>query len=150
MQWLRGKLDPLLKSGVAGGSFGLAALAGACGGACSVAALPLAPLLVSVGLGGLALWLGSLRFVLLVLAVVFGVLARAGLVRRGSAIGASLRGSFVGVAATSAVQASNTRTPAAPVSSLNPEAIQTQEDAKLAGTGLDDFRTRFNRDSDKV
>lgn len=69
---LRGFMAPLLGTG---GSLGLLALIGTCGGTCSLLALPLAGLLVSMGLSAVVPWLPMLRYPLLGLAIVLALLS---------------------------------------------------------------------------
>lgn len=68
----RSILSPLLGTG---GSLGLLALIGACGGTCSLLAAPLAGVLVSFGFVGLAPWLPVLRIPLLSIAIILAVLS---------------------------------------------------------------------------
>jgi hypothetical protein len=80
----------------AGGSLGLAAIAGACTTGCSFVAAPLAGLLSSVGLGSVAAFLPSLRIPLILLAFAFGGYALLSFIRRKNAVGAALCGCLLG------------------------------------------------------
>lgn len=66
-----------------GGTLGVISLLGACGGACSAAALPLGSLLGAIGLSGLAVFLPYLRLPLLVLALILSFFVLKSVARRG-------------------------------------------------------------------
>lgn len=67
-----GFLGPLLGTG---GSLGVIALIGACGGTCSLLAFPLVGILTSLGLSALVPWLPMLRYPLLAMASILAVIA---------------------------------------------------------------------------
>jgi hypothetical protein len=57
-----------------GGTLGVISLLGACGGACSLAAIPLGSLLTAIGLSGLVAFLPLLRWPLLLVAMILSVM----------------------------------------------------------------------------
>lgn len=80
----------------AGGSMGLAALAGACATGCGFAAAPLFGLLTSLGLGGVAAFLPNLRIPLVLIALGFGIYAIRAFIRTRNVIGAAVCGCALG------------------------------------------------------
>jgi hypothetical protein len=69
-----------------GGTLGIISLLGACGGACTAAAIPLGSLLGAIGLGGLAIYLPYLRWPLFFLALVLSFLVLKTVVKQGNTI----------------------------------------------------------------
>jgi hypothetical protein len=80
----------------AGGSLGLAALAGACTAGCGFAAAPLAAFLTSVGLGAVSAFLSTLRTPFILIAVLLGAFAMWSFVRRKKVISAAVCGCVMG------------------------------------------------------
>ncbi|MBI3549268.1 MAG: hypothetical protein HY078_09530 [Elusimicrobia bacterium] len=80
----------------AGGSLGLAALAGACGTGCGALAAPLAGLLSSAGLGMLVPMLPGLRLPLFVLALALGLYSMRAFVKRKDALGSATSALILG------------------------------------------------------
>ena len=80
----------------AGGSLGLAALAGACTAGCGFMAAPLVGLLSSIGLSSVATFLPSLRIPLIALALACGAFAMWSFVKRKNALGAAVCGCMLG------------------------------------------------------
>jgi hypothetical protein len=66
-----------------GGTLGVMSLLGACGGACSMAAIPLGSMLGAIGLSGLTAFLPYLRWPLLVAAAILSFLVLRSVVRQG-------------------------------------------------------------------
>jgi hypothetical protein len=67
-----------------GGTLGIMSLLGACGGACSLAALPLGSFLGAIGLSSLAIYLPYLRWPLFALALVFSFFVLRTVIRQGN------------------------------------------------------------------
>jgi len=73
-----------------GGTLGIISLLGACGGACTLAAIPLGSLLGAIGLTSLAIYLPFLRWPLFALALVLSFFVLRAVIRQGNPMKASL------------------------------------------------------------
>lgn len=89
---LKSVLSPLLGTG---SSLGFLALIGACGGTCSLLAIPVTGFLASIGLGVIAPWLSMLRYPLLGLSALFAALSLVRIYRTGRKLGSVLAGIFL-------------------------------------------------------
>ena len=115
----------------AGGSIGLAAIAGACTTGCGLMAAPLAGLLSSIGLGSVAAFLPSLRIPLILFALGFGGYAMWSFVKRKNALGSAACGCllvagtiFLGWQATQANDCKTASAVEAILGKLTPQAKQ--------------------------
>src|SRR5580700_4428995 len=73
-----------------GGTLGIISLLGACGGACTLAAIPLGSLLGAIGLSGLSIYLPYLRWPLFSLALILSFFVLRTVIRQGNPMKASL------------------------------------------------------------
>ncbi len=81
----------------AGGSLGLAAIAGACSAGCGIAGAPIAGLLASIGLGSVATFLPILRIPLILIAIALGIYAMWSFIRKKNMVGVAVCGCVLGI-----------------------------------------------------
>ena len=113
----------------AGGSLGLAAIAGACSAGCGFAAAPIAGLLASIGLGSVATFLPILRIPLILIALALGIYAIWSFIRKKNIVGVAICGCVLGIGGSflgwQALQASDCKTASqveAVLQKLSPQA----------------------------